>query len=219
MPIWDQIRAREYIVSAYVEADEYFSDYQRGLGPDSDLRLFFSARVLCGALQELREDAEFWAKLNSFRSPLDQKFKNEVQPVLEDVYELLALEEKILRDSKIPRTTATRLISQASLAVVSFGEQPGPKSLENLRERMGSGADAICAAADRLEKPTKRRSGFWRAVAVVGHGLVAVGGVVVIVTNGVAAQTTFGVAAASILTGADIAANHADAARKAWRAD
>jgi hypothetical protein len=185
-----------YLIELYAQASENWSRF-RDSQEQGDL--LETAGILCEGMTRLREDHVFWGNLYDLPMELEQH-RDSVQHALSNIEHLLAIEEEILTALLDDRAVATRLVTDVSLSIGIVHDLPSGTTIENLRSRVNSLQEAICDAwKDQLPPPDdplpppgesspsrQGRARFFRAVRIVGKGLLVVGGGTLVVANGVA---------------------------------
>jgi hypothetical protein len=185
-PLAAKLLASKYLPEAYTQAAAallQFDNLTAADRPDAArAALTKAAAVICDALAKLSSDAQFWATLGDQRE-LIGKNAPEIKRLLSNLDEFLPQEEKALQ-AYMPAGPRMRLVSDLSLALSRFREEPTNWNLENLRSRVRDSQNAVCAAAKtRANEPP---SDLFSDIRIFCHGLGVIGGGALIVVNAVA---------------------------------
>ena len=212
MPVFDN--PRRYVLEAFIQADDALARYGQP-SEDRQKYLHAAAEVLCKAFNQLLDDKDFWAQLESFSKVADSDgfYERDMEPLLRDFKSFIDMEHKVLQEAGVPAHKIEKMLSFSY--VPENSKKLSPEMVQRLRELLRSSGKVVCKVVPRFPNIGK----YLRWVVAVSNGMVAAGGVALIVVNGVATGITLGAAGASILSGATAAISRLEAIEKSFKGE
>lgn len=184
-PLAEKLYVSKYLPEAYTQAVAALLNFDNltAAGKSAAARdaLTRAATIICDGLAKLANDSQLWATLAEQREPI-RKNAAEIKRLLSNLQEFIPEEEKVLQ-GYMPAGPRMRLVSDLSLSLSRFSDEPTNWTLENLRSRVNDSRDAVCAAA--RPPANEPRSDFFSDIRIIGFGLGVLGGAATIVINSV----------------------------------
>lgn len=196
----EELLASKYLPEDYSKASAALLEFDNLIAsdkpPEARDALSRAATIICDAFAQLSNDAQFWATLGGQRETIG-KNSAQIKQILGNLEKFLPEEDKALQPYMAPGPRM-RLVSNLSLALSRFRNEPNSWNLEDLRSRVQDSNAAVCGAAKSLDK--EPLSNFISDIRIVGHSLGVLGGSATIVVNAIGIEV-LPVALASIVGG------------------